>query len=113
MSTKHKRIIGAMLVLTLLVVLPILGQRSGFKDGREAGVAAGVIEGQNLGRSELLAEGSQWYCIQADTGAKALFCTDDAAAWAAMCGQAKASAEANPGLTILGCPIGTFIPASE
>jgi hypothetical protein len=112
MSKKHK-ILVAVLLGALILLLPILGQHRGFKDGKEAGRAAGLVEGQNQGRSDLLAEGSQWYCIHAETEAKAMFCTDDVVAWASMCEQAKANGEVNPGLTILGCPIGTFIPASE
>lgn len=115
MSKKHKTIVGAMLILALLIVLPILGQRSGFDDGREAGMNAGVIEGQALGRQEALGEGSQWYCVHAadSPDSEAMFCMDDAVKWSQMCAQAKAAGEGNPGLTILGCPIGTFIPVAE
>ena len=111
MSNKLK--ITIIILVVLIFLLPVLGQHKGFKNGEKEGLSAGLIEGQNQGRSELLAEGSQWYCIQAETEAKALFCTDDAVSWASMCEQAKANGEVNPGLTIEGCPVGTFIPTLE
>jgi len=112
MSKKRKIVMTVLLVASFLL-LPIMGHRVGLDSGRADGVATGLVEGQNQGRAELLAEGSQWYCIEAKTGAKAMFCTDDAEAWASMCTQARANGEVNPGLTIVGCPIGTFITASE
>jgi DNA-binding LacI/PurR family transcriptional regulator len=114
MSKKHKTVIGAMLILVLLVVLPILGQRSGFDDGRAAGFKAGFAEGE-VKNAALLDRGEQWLCVHArdsPTGT-AMFCTSDAVAWAMMCEAAKANAEVNTNLDILGCPVGIFIPMND